>query len=246
MTPLLYDRGTHRLHRPVFAIALLSTLALLLAFTAHIPTLYAQELPPIRYSSTSNILTIGRPYLPLMEGEAPFVTNPSHPDAPKLHITLPQLQEWAVGANEPNLLRDLGGGIWEIAVDIDIEDTAQLDLAAASGVKEIRLISRPAASHSIIADGGTLNIDGIKLYSWDNSPGANGYDQTFLMKDGVMQTRAFLAALYGGRMDIKNAEIMYLGYEELNDRVGYGKGEPSGLAWQIGRASCRERVCSVV
>lgn len=195
--------------------------------------LYAQDLPPIRYSSTSNILTIGRPYLPLMEGEGSFVTDPSHPDAPKLHITLPELHQWTLEQGEADLLHNVGNGIWEIAVDIDVEDTAQFDLTAASGVKEVRLISRPDASYNLISDGGTLNIDGIKLYSWDNSPGVNDYDQSFLTKDGVTQTRSFLAALYGGRMEIKNAEIMYLGHEELNNRVGYGKGEPSGLAWRL-------------
>ncbi|MCB0122813.1 MAG: right-handed parallel beta-helix repeat-containing protein, partial [Caldilineaceae bacterium] len=233
MTPPMQPGGVQQHKRAVIAAALLSALFIIVLLSSLSPLIYAQDLPPIRYSSTSNILTIGRPYLPLIQGEAPFVTNPSHPDAPKLAITLPQLYEWTTANGQSDLLRNTGNGLWEIAVNIDVEDTAQLDLTAASGVKAVRLISRPEASYNLIADGGTLNIDGIKLYSWDNTPGVDSYDETFLTKEGVMQTRSFLAALYGGRMEIKNAEIMYLGHEELNDRVGYGKGEPSGLAWRL-------------
>ncbi len=194
---------------------------------------YAQDLPPLRYSSTSNILTIGRSYLPLLEGEGPFVTDPSNPAAPKLSITLPELRTWVESIDEPDLIREVSAGIWEIAVEIEIEDNAQLALTRSSGLQEVRLISRPDASYNLISVGGTLTIDGIKLYSWDNSSGVDSYDSTFLTKDGVMQSRSFLAALYGGRMDIIDAEVMYLGYEELNERVGYGKGEPSGLAWRL-------------
>ncbi len=195
--------------------------------------LYAQILPPLRYSSTSSTLVIGRPYLPLLPGEGPFVVDPSHAAAPKLYITLPALRTWAESIKQPDLIRDVGNGIWEIAVQIDVEDNAQLDLTSSSGVHEVRLISRPEASYNLISDGGTINIDGIKLYSWDNSPGVDSYDTTFLTENGVMQTRSFAAARYGGRLEIKNAEIMYLGHEELNKRVGYGKGEPSGLAWRL-------------
>ncbi|MCB0063505.1 MAG: right-handed parallel beta-helix repeat-containing protein, partial [Caldilineaceae bacterium] len=232
---LLFPRTNRRSgHAVMSVLILLSSILVLSAANFPFPTLLqAEALPIIRYSSTSNSLTIGRPYLPLEEGEARFITNPSHPDAPKLHITLPELHTWAMDAGEPSLIVDTGNGIWEIAVHITIEDTAQLDLTAGSGVQEIRLISRPDASHNLIADGGTLHIDGIKLYSWDDSPDANSYDTTYLVKNGVMQTRSFLAALYGGRMDIHNAEIMYLGYEERNERVGYGKGEPSGLSWRL-------------
>lgn len=208
-------------------------LSLIVAFVPLHQFVYAQELPPIRYSSTSKILTVGRPYLPLLEGEGPFVTDPSNPAAPKLFITLPALQRWTESIREPDLIREVSAGVWEIAVEIEIEDNAQLNLTDSSGVQEVRLISRPDASYNLLSVGGTLHIEGIQLYSWDNTPGVDSYDTSFLTKDGVMQTRAFLAALYGGRMDIINAEVMYLGYEELNDRVGYGKGEPSGLAWRL-------------
>lgn len=191
------------------------------------------QLPPLRYSSTSNTLVIGRPYLPLLPGEAGFANNPSHPDAPKLHITLADLAVWAAEEGEPNLLRERNNGIWEIAVHIDVEDNAQLDLTAADGLNEVRLISRPDAAHNLIADGGTLNIDGIKLYSWDDTLSPPGYDLTFLSEGGPIKTRSFLAALYGGRMEINNAEIMYLGYDEPNANSDFGKGEPSGLAWRL-------------
>ncbi len=232
MRPLLWIHCCRS--RGIFAAAflLLGALVLFQSGLVGARTIHAQALPNIRYSSSSQTLTLGRPYLPLKPEEAAFVTNPSHPDAPKRHITLPDLQAWAVAEGVPALLQEQEG-IWTVAVHITIEDTAQLDLTGSSGVREMRLISRPTAAYTLIADGGTLLIDGIKVYSWDDSPGMESYDSTFLTKNGIMQTRAFLAALYGGRMDIRNAEIMHLGYEERNERVGYGKGEPSGISWRL-------------
>lgn len=199
--------------------------------------LYAQNaLPNLRYSTTGMngpTITIGWAYNRAFPAEAPYVGDPSHPDAPKLSITLPQLLEWVQSKNYTPTLQALGNGVWQLDVNLVIQENARLDITDASGVQELRLTSRPEAAYTIIARGGWLNIDGAKVFSWDNSPGVNDYDQTYLTVNEVMQTRAYLAALYGGRMDIKNAEIMYLGYEELNNRVGYGKGEPSGLSWRL-------------
>ena len=199
--------------------------------------LYAQNaLPNLRYSTTGingPTITIGWAYNRAFPEEAPYVGDPSHPNAPKLAITLPQLLDWVQSKNYTPTLQALGNGVWQLDVNLVIQENARLDITAASGVEELRLISRPDDATTIIARGGWINIDGAKVYSWDNSPGVNDYDQTYVTVNEVMQTRAYLAALYGGRMDIKNAEIMHLGYEELNSRVGYGKGEPSGLSWRL-------------
>lgn len=218
-------------------IAITVVMLLIVSLRQSPPSVYAQDtLPALKYSPSSSsgpTITIGWPYNRSYPEEAPYVGDPSHPNAPKLSITLPQLLEWVQSKNYTPTLQSLGNGVWQLDVNLVIQDNARLEITSASGVKELRLTSRPNAAYTIIAKGGWLTIDGVKVYSWDNSPGVNSYDETFLTVNEVMQTRAYLAALYGGRMDIKNAEIMYLGYEELNDRVGYGKGEPSGISWRL-------------
>lgn len=228
-----------RVSRLLFILLLsMTTLAFILRqWDQPLPTAYAQNsLPALRYSPSSSngpTITIGWAYSRAYPDEAPYVGDPSHPNAPKLAITLPQLLDWVQSKNYTPTLQLLGDGVWQLDVNLIILDNARLDLTSASGVKELRLTSRPDASYTIVAKGGWINVDGIKVYAWDNSPGVNEYDQTFLTVNEVMQTRSYLAALYGGRMDVKNAEMMYLGYEELNSRVGYGKGEPSGLSWRL-------------
>lgn len=207
-------------------------------FTQPDNQVYAQNnFPFLRYTTTGSsgpTITIGVDYSGGRPDEAPYVRDPSHPNAPKLTITLPQLLQWVQSRNIVSpTVQSLGNGLWQLDVNLLILDNARLDLTAASGVQELRITSRPEASYNIVSKGGWIYIDGIKVYSWDNSPGVNNYDQTFLTVNDVMQTRSYLAALHGGRMDIKNAEMMYLGYEELNLRVGYGKGEPSGLSWRL-------------
>lgn len=225
-------------HLLLITVPTVATLAFLFwTLTQPTPSVYAQSgLPALRYSPSSSngpTITIGWSYNSAFPEEAPYVGDPSNPNAPKLAITLPQLLDWVQSKNYTPTLQNLGNGIWQLDVNLVLMDNARLELTSASGVKELRITSRPEASFDIVARGGWINIDGIKVYAWDNSPSVNSYDETFLTVDGVMQTRSYLAALYGGRMDIKNAEMMYLGYEELNSRVGYGKGEPSGLAWRL-------------
>jgi parallel beta-helix repeat protein len=235
---LLWQRMRPALWRALLVVVgpLLLVTGLLLGIDQPTPPLYAQNLPDLKYSTTGalgKIITIGRAYSPINPAESAFVRDPSNPAAPKLTITLPQLLAWVQSKNYTPTLQALGNGVWQLDVTLLIEDNGRLDISTANGVNELRLISRPDTSYNIISKGGDINIDGVKVYSWDNSPGVNSYDDTYLVVTDTIQTRSYLAALNGGRMDIKNAEMMYLGYEELNSRVGYGKGEPSGLAWRL-------------
>src|SRR5215204_3012404 len=68
----------------------------------------------------------------------------------------------------------------------------------------------------MVADGGYLKIENIKLTSWDTAAGA--VDTNYA--DG----RSYLLALNGGRMDVLGAEVSHL---------GFGDGEPSGLSWRL-------------
>ena len=56
-------------------------------------------------------------------------------------------------------------------------------------------------------------IDSIKVSAWENGA----------LDDNISDGRSYLEALEGGRMDIANSELAYLGY--IN-------GEPSGIAWR--------------
>lgn len=225
----------YRLFVLLFAVTMLAFLLTKLEQT--LPSVYAQNaLPALRYTTSGSsgpTITIGWAYNRAYPEEAPFVGDPSNPNAPKVSITLPQLLEWVQSKNYTPTLQSLDNGVWQLDVNLVILDNARLDITSASGVKALRLTSRPTASYNIIARGGWINIEGVQVYSWDNSPSVDSYDETYLTVNEVMQTRSYLAALYGGRMDIRNAEMMYLGYEELNSRVGYGKGEPSGISWRL-------------
>jgi parallel beta-helix repeat protein len=238
-TPVMMEGRAHRRSGRFGLVVLVAGLLigiLLFAVQENWHSLHAQALPELRYSTTGatgRAITVGRPYHPGIAAEAPYLLDPSHPNAPKLSITLPQILAWVQSKNYTPTLDDLGNGRWQLEVTLVIEDNAEVVISRADGVEELRLISRPEASYNLISRGGTLRIDGVRVYAWDNSPGVNTYDTTYLTVNGVQQTRSYLAALYGGRMDIINAEMMYLGFEELNNRVGYGKGEPSGLAWRL-------------
>ncbi|MCX6043922.1 MAG: right-handed parallel beta-helix repeat-containing protein [Chloroflexi bacterium] len=129
-------------------------------------------------------------------------------------ITVPELSAKLIGQNLPNLLLDQGNGIWLLKANILINPTAQLSVV--DPVKELRLESIPGNFVNINAyRGGYLLINTIKVTSWDSA--GNVVDQN--TADG----RAYLGAQEGGRMDIVNSEIAYL---------GWGANEVSGLSWR--------------
>src|SRR5262249_31661423 len=68
----------------------------------------------------------------------------------------------------------------------------------------------------VVADGGYLKLQNVKVTSWDAAAGT--VDTNYA--DG----RAYLVALQGGRMDVVGAEVGYLGFAD---------GEPSGMAWRL-------------
>ena len=88
---------------------------LLLPLAQPVPSVYAQSgLPALRYSPSSSngpTITIGWAYNSAFPEEAPYVGDPSHPNAPKLTITLPQLLDWVQSKNYTPTLQNLGNGI---------------------------------------------------------------------------------------------------------------------------------------
>jgi parallel beta-helix repeat protein len=193
-------------------IAVLATLA-----PASTPrTALAQATAPVFYDAMSNIIYVGENYNPADPAQAPYVGYPSHPQAPKTPITIPEI---AAALSDPALLENQGDGAWLLKTDMVISPTARLDATNAS-IKWLRLDgtlgARFPALTRLIADGGHLLIQDIKVTSWDNE--AQDVDHNYY--DG----RSFLLAESGGRMDIIRSDVSYL---------GWSAGEPSGLSWRL-------------
>jgi parallel beta-helix repeat protein len=176
----------------------------------------AQEPPPVpvRYDASTRTIYVGDDYDPSDPAQAPFVGYPSHPDAPKTSITIPQI---AAALGDPTLLRNLGSGVWLLQADMVISATARLEATSAT-ISWLRLDSTPGRSPALtrlVAPGGHVRIQGIRLTSWNAL--TNDVDTNTI--DG----RSYLLASVGGRIDIINAEVSHLGFDS---------GEPSGLAWR--------------
>jgi parallel beta-helix repeat protein len=169
---------------------------------------------PVRYDAFNNIIYVGSDYNPADPAQAPYVGYPSHPQAPKSPITIPQV---AAALNNPALLQNQGGGAWLLKADLVISQTARLEATNAS-ISWLRLDSTPGSKFPaltrMVARGGHLLIQGIKVTSWAGSDVDTNYF------DG----RSYLLAESGGRMDIIGAEVSHL---------GWSAGEPSGLAWRL-------------
>jgi parallel beta-helix repeat protein len=175
----------------------------------------AQTTVPVQYDALNGIIYVGRDYNPANPAEAPYVTYPSHPQAPKTAITIPQVA--AALNNNTALLENQGGGAWLLKANMVISQTARLEATNAT-IGWLRLDSTPGATYPaltrLVARGGHLLIQDIKVSSWDtNNVDTNYYDG-----------RSYLLAESGGRMDIVRSEVSYL---------GWGAGEPSGLAWRL-------------
>jgi len=174
----------------------------------------APSATPVWYDSLNNIIYVGRDYNPGDPAESPYVGYPSHPQAPKTPITIPQV---AAALNKPDLLQDQGGGAWLLKANMVISATARLEATKAT-ISWLRLDSTPGAKFpaltSVTANGGHLLIQDIKVTSWAGSDVDTNYF------DG----RSYLLAKSGGRMDVIRSEVAYL---------GWSAGEPSGLAWRL-------------
>lgn len=204
------------LHRRPLLLSMLwiFALAMLPVGNAHHTWAQTANLPAVRYVAAENIIYIGDDY-----SDPTFAAFPSHPDAPKSPITIPELRaalETLVD-NANALLENQGSGVWLLKADVVVKPTARLEATNAT-IAWLRLDSTPdrfPAYTRLTATGGHLLIQGIKVTSWDTSAG--DVDTEYL--DG----RSYLLAQLGGRMDIIDAEVAYLGWSD---------GEPSGLAWR--------------
>lgn len=153
-------------------------------------------------------------------------------------VTLVDIQS-AIAATTTTYLVNRGNGLWYLDVNLIIGDGVTLNLSPAMGVSELQLRSgsnrtvtlqervldsnTPDAPAAIEYDtfvilkavNGTINIDNVKIYSWDKDAQAVDQDET--------NGRAYILARDASTLNIRNADIGYLGAKD---------GESYGLSWR--------------
>jgi parallel beta-helix repeat protein len=146
-------------------------------------------------------------------------------------VTLPEIQS-ALQAISPTvpLLENQGNGVWQANASLFINRAVTLTLNAPT-VAWLKLRSQPstlqAASSVFTATpdydsfvtlrtySGAILIHGARVTSWD--PTVNTYDTD------LSNGRAYVLAKYTARMDIRSADMSYL---------GFGGGESYGVSWR--------------
>ncbi|MCX6050653.1 MAG: right-handed parallel beta-helix repeat-containing protein [Chloroflexi bacterium] len=156
-------------------------------------------------------------------------------------VTLATVQA-GVGAPYANLLQNLGNGVWLLNANLFIDAGVTLNLGPQSGSSELRMrsealvhaarpsvaqvVTEPDGQQAVLAIdygsfvylatyNGIINLDGIKVYSWDPTVGAVDQD--------VSNGRAYLLAKYNAALNIRNSDIGYLGSAD---------GESYGVSWR--------------
>src|SRR3712207_990624 len=94
--------------------------ALLPAGAGHV----ALAAAPVTYDAFNDVIYVGDDYNPSDPVQAPFVGYPSHPQAPKTPISIPEV---AAALNNPALLQDQGGGAWLLKANLVIRQAARLE-----------------------------------------------------------------------------------------------------------------------
>ncbi|MFN8566769.1 MAG: right-handed parallel beta-helix repeat-containing protein [Kouleothrix sp.] len=144
-------------------------------------------------------------------------------------VTLPDIQQGVAALSDKPLLQNQGGGVWQANASLFFNRgvTLTLGLDTASWLKlrsqpgDIALSAAGAGTYNyksfatLRTYGGAILIDGVRVTSWD--PAANDYDRD------ISNGRSYVLAKYDARMDIKNADMSYLGSAD---------GESYGVAWR--------------
>jgi hypothetical protein len=143
-------------------------------------------------------------------------------------VTLQQIRSGLGAATD--LLEDQGGGIWQLNANLQIGPGVTLNLTSGAGLSQLQLRSEgnatpPAAGERLAIDyqsfvylrtvNGTINIDGVKISSWNPGTGAVDTD--------ISNGRSYILAKYAAQLNINNAELSYLGSAD---------GESYGVSWR--------------
>jgi parallel beta-helix repeat protein len=120
------------------------------------------------------------------------------------------------------------GNVWTLNVELRIEDGVTLLLHGSTiggDVDELRLKSDSGGEVNLWAEYGTIDIDSTRIRSWNASAGT--VDTNYADGRAHIRARSFLGSdgvARESRMDIKNSEISYLGYNAA---------ESYGLVWKV-------------
>src|SRR5262249_16640826 len=137
---------------------------------------------------------------------------------PGANLTLPEIQQ-ALQVISPTaqLLENQGNGVWQANASLFLNRGVTLRLTPDT-VTWLKLRSRATAIRRAPAVDGRYNynsfvtlrtyngaivIDGVRVTSWD--PAANDFDRD------ISNGRSYVIAKYDARMDIRNADLSYLG-----------------------------------
>src|SRR3990172_8446636 len=101
-------------------LSLLSFMLATLPPSQAIPRAQAQASVSVSYDAASHTIFVGSDYDPSDPAQAPYVGYPSHPDAPKTSITIPQI---AAILNDPTLLQNQGGGARLLRANMAVQQT---------------------------------------------------------------------------------------------------------------------------
>src|SRR5262245_18863392 len=117
---------------PNRAIMLLMLLGIIVATVSPIAlTTFAQNsLPTVLYDQSKHAISIGNFYDPDDPGQAAFIGYPSHPNAPKQPISIPQLAMALTMLGLQDLLIDQGAGNWLLKADLIVYPSARLEATA--------------------------------------------------------------------------------------------------------------------
>jgi len=156
-------------------------------------------------------------------------------------ITLANVRT-GIGSANAALLQNLGNGIWQLNANLFIDTGVTLNLGPQSGSSELRLrseavvqaagatatraVTEPDGEQRMLAIDyssfvylttydGVINMDGIKVTSWDPDTGTVDTD--------VENGRAYILAKYDAALNIRNSDIGYLGSAD---------GESYGVSWR--------------
>ncbi len=138
----------------------------------------------------------------------------------------------------PLVLTDAVNHIWFLAASIEVDQGSTLLLhgtAEGGDVNYLHLKSdNPSDTNSYVwidADWGTIDINGVKVTSWDegtNGPDAYPTYQRAYIRARSRQNPDF--TIQQSTLNVLNSDIGYLGYRDL---VGYDDNQAYGLCWDI-------------
>jgi len=205
---------THQTNRskPRASIVVASTVSLLCAAALQPAVAQTCASSNVRWASSSNTL---------------YVTG-------AVSCTLSQIRSFLSVSNTALTNVDPAKQIWLLRANLRLESGATLTLkgsAVGGDVNELRLLSNNSSSaNSVIylrAHWGKLDLDSVKVTSWDEV--AQGPDKEYgTYQRAYIHIRSMLDAdgvtPLESRMDIKNSEVSYLGYDAA---------ESYGLVWKV-------------